>query len=426
MPQPARVFQINTSKGGVPKHPVTMADVTTLGLAGDEHVASVHGGPQRALCLYSLEQIQALQAEGHPIYPGATGENLTLAGVDWTAITPGVRLRLGATVLIEVTQYTEPCPKIASAFANGEIQRMAQDRHPGWSRVYAKVLETGTLRTGDTVTVLPGSEGTREHIALWPSAPPKSAPEDDFEPWLEPYLLTTDRPLGAVLVCPGGGYAARAPHEQAPIARYYNQCGYHAFVLQYRVAPHRHPAPLLDASRALRLIRHHAQAWCVDADHIAVCGFSAGGHLAASLGVHYDLTDLNIGDALDAISARPDALLLSYPVISASRYRHRGSFESLLGPEATPEALDFMSLELQVNERTPPAFLWHTADDASVPVENSLVFAEMLHRHGVPFELHIFPSGTHGLGLAADDPHVGVWPALSQQWLASLGWPGAH
>ncbi|MEJ5311917.1 MAG: MOSC domain-containing protein [Anaerolineae bacterium] len=151
----AAIFQINVSQGGVPKLAVREAEVTELGLVGDAHNnTKVHGGPTRALCLYALERILALQAEGHPIFPGSTGENLTLAGLDWDAIVPGVHLRLGDTVEIEVTKYTEPCPKITASFAGADINRMAQDKHPGWSRVYARVLTPGHIAIGDRVTLL--------------------------------------------------------------------------------------------------------------------------------------------------------------------------------------------------------------------------------------------------------------------------------
>ena len=154
MTQPS-IFQINVSQGGVPKLPVRRAEVTKLELVGDAHNnKKIHGGPQRAVCLYSLERILALQAEGHPIFPGATGENVTVAGVDWDAVVPGARLRLGDTVEIEITGYTEPCPKITASFAGGDISRMQQATHPGWSRVYASVITTGEIRVGDAVTVL--------------------------------------------------------------------------------------------------------------------------------------------------------------------------------------------------------------------------------------------------------------------------------
>lgn len=261
-----------------------------------------------------------------------------------------------------------------------------------------------------------------EKRMLWEGHPPASAPADDFRPWLDLYLLPGPAVRGAVLVCPGGGYGGRAPHEQAPIAERYNAAGFHAFVLQYRVAPHRHPAPLLDASRAVRLIRSEAAAWHVDPDHIAVCGFSAGGHLTASLGVHFELNALNTGDTLDRVSCRPDALILAYPVISASTFGHRGSLRNLLGPDPDPELLALMSLETQVTAETSPAFIWHTAADEAVPVENSLAFAGALSRAGVPFELHIYPEGRHGLGLAEEDAHVATWTDLSVAWLRERGW----
>ena len=151
----ASIFQINISAGGVPKLAVREAEVTELGLVGDIHNnTTVHGGPLRALCLYSLERILALQAEGHPIFAGSTGENLTLAGLDWDAVVPGLHLRLGDAVEIEVTKYTEPCPKITESFVDGDISRMAQDKHPGWSRVYARVLTPGSIRVGDKATML--------------------------------------------------------------------------------------------------------------------------------------------------------------------------------------------------------------------------------------------------------------------------------
>lgn len=146
------IFQINVSQGGVPKLPVRCAEVTTTELAGDAHNnLEVHGGPTRAVCLYSLERILALQAEGHPIFPGSTGENVTVAGVDWDAVVPGTRLQLGDTVEIEVTGYTSPCPKITASFADGDISRMGQPTHPGWSRVYASVITTGEICVGDGV-----------------------------------------------------------------------------------------------------------------------------------------------------------------------------------------------------------------------------------------------------------------------------------
>ena len=150
-----RIVQISVSPGGVPKLPVPAARVTELGLEGDQHRdMEHHGGPERAVCLFALEQIRVLQAEGHDVSPGAIGENLTVEGLDWERVTPGTRLELGADVLIEVTRYTSPCFNIKKNFTGGDISRVSQKRHPGSSRVYARVLRTGVIRQGDTVRLV--------------------------------------------------------------------------------------------------------------------------------------------------------------------------------------------------------------------------------------------------------------------------------
>lgn len=149
----AHLFQISLSQGGVPKPGIHASVVGGGGLEGDGHRSPSHGGEGRALCLYSLERILALQAEGHPVFPGSTGENLTITGLDWDRVAPGARLRIGAEVELEVTQYTSPCAKIAGSFRAGAFDRMAQDKHPGWARVYARVLRGGAVRTGDAVAL---------------------------------------------------------------------------------------------------------------------------------------------------------------------------------------------------------------------------------------------------------------------------------
>lgn len=148
------VVQINLSPGGVPKLPRPEAELSVEGLVGDGHQdREHHGGPERAVCLYSLERILALQSEGHPIFPGAAGENLTIAGLDWTLVQPGVSLRVGSEAVLVVTRYTSPCSTIANAFLNENISRISQKINPGWSRVYARVLRTGKIRVGDEVKV---------------------------------------------------------------------------------------------------------------------------------------------------------------------------------------------------------------------------------------------------------------------------------
>jgi MOSC domain-containing protein YiiM len=146
-----RIFQLNRSGGGVPKLPVREVTIGPLGLDGDvQKHTKFHGGPDRAVCVFSLEVIQALQAEGHPIYPGSTGENVTVSGLDWTAVVPGSRLSLGDTVVLEVTRYTEPCKQIASSFTE-TFRRIDQRNHAGWSRVYTRVLSEGVVRVGQPV-----------------------------------------------------------------------------------------------------------------------------------------------------------------------------------------------------------------------------------------------------------------------------------
>jgi len=150
-----RIAQISTSPGGVPKTAVAAARVTAEGLEGDGHRdREHHGGPERAVCLFSLEHIRALQAEGHAIAPGAIGENVTVEGLDWAAVVPGARLRLGERVEVEVTRYTSPCLNIRPVFADGDVARVSQKRHPGWSRVYTRVLVEGEIREGDAVRLL--------------------------------------------------------------------------------------------------------------------------------------------------------------------------------------------------------------------------------------------------------------------------------
>lgn len=151
----ARIVQLSISNGGVPKRAVESVRVMPLGLEGDAHRdREHHGGPERAVCLFAMEAIRALQAEGHPLVPGTLGENVTLEGLDWSAVQPGVRLRLGGEVLLEITRYTTPCFNIRPAFVDGDYSRVSQKRHPGRSRVYARVVETGTLRLGDSVQLL--------------------------------------------------------------------------------------------------------------------------------------------------------------------------------------------------------------------------------------------------------------------------------
>lgn len=258
-------------------------------------------------------------------------------------------------------------------------------------------------------------------VWLWESHAPGSEVYDDFRPWLEPYLVKGRRARGAVVICPGGAYVGRAPHEGEPVARTFNEQGLHAFVVHYRTAPHHHPAPYFDATRAMRIVREHAREWKVKPGKIALCGFSAGGHLAATVGVHPGKWRPDTEHSIDTVSARPDALILCYPVISSGEFGHERSFENLLGPEPPSDILDLLSPERYVDANTPPAFLWHTAMDG-VRVENSLVFAKALRAQDTPFELHVYAEGGHGMNIAEDNPHVGSWVKLCVEWLHGMGW----
>lgn len=217
----------------------------------------------------------------------------------------------------------------------------------------------------------------------------------------------------AVVVCPGGGYRVLAPHEGTVIGEFLAANGVLAAVVPYRVFPHRHPAPLADACRAMRLMRHHFE-WLP----VGIMGFSAGGHLAATVATQPDLYHDPNDELVGEHSARPDRVILCYPVISFVATAHQGSGVALLGENATDDQRRQLSNELHVTQETPPAFLFHTADDPAVPVENSLLFASACVQQKVPVELHIFPHGRHGVGLAADDPVLRRWPELLVNWLA--------
>jgi acetyl esterase/lipase len=256
-------------------------------------------------------------------------------------------------------------------------------------------------------------------IPLWPDDHPAARGED--APRLTPFPLPGPAPSAAIVVCPGGGYQRRADHEGEPVARWLNGLGLAAFVLDYRVAPHRHPAPLEDAQRAIRTVRDRADEWRVDPGRVGILGFSAGGHLAATAATRWDEGDPTAADRLGRRSSRPDLAILCYPVITFGPHRHEGSMINLLGADPPEPARAALSCERQVGAATPPTFLWHTAEDASVPVQNSLLFAAALAEHAVPLELHVFPRGRHGLGLASEDPVVGAWTGLCAAWLRGRG-----
>ena len=225
----------------------------------------------------------------------------------------------------------------------------------------------------------------------------------------------------AMLVLPGGGYARHGDHEAEPVAEWLASLGIHAFVLRYRVAPHRHPAALQDAKAALAWIRRGGHGLAVDGNRVGVLGFSAGGHLAATLAAGTPSGDAS----LDVPASLPDLSVLCYPVLSFETAVHQGSIDNLLGASPSKEILAGLSAERTVTGDTPPAFIWHTFDDGSVDVEHSLRYALALRHAAVPAELHVFPHGRHGLGLAGGVSGVERWTELCATWLAGRGWRAA-
>lgn len=240
--------------------------------------------------------------------------------------------------------------------------------------------------------------------------------EGEHQPTLELFPLDTNLRADTVLVLPGGGYAYTSAREADRIAYAFNQQGYQAAVLYYRVAPRRFPEPQQDALRAIRLLRARAEEWKLGS-RIAVCGFSAGGHLAASCGTIWKEIDADAGDDADRMEARPDALILGYPVISLTEFGHVGSSRNLTGQESETELWRQLNLQNRVTAETPPTFLWHTATDKAVNVRNSLAFADAVWRTGGTAELHVFSRGPHGLSLASQFPEEKNWVALAGNFL---------
>lgn len=253
-------------------------------------------------------------------------------------------------------------------------------------------------------------------IPLWPGEAPYTAHSPgQAQPSITEFRVEGSR--GAVVVCPGGGYAMKADHEGGPIAEMLNKAGISAYVLDYRVTPCHHLAPLGDALRAIRIVRSMGY------EKVAILGFSAGGHLTCSAATLYTPGNPDAEDPIERLSSRPDAFIPCYAVVSFMQFPHCGSRRNLLGDACDDQKLARrFSAEQNVTADTPPAFLWHTSTDNCVPVENSLLLAGALSANGIPFELHVFPEGEHGLGLAPDRPDVARWAELCQNWLIRLGY----
>lgn len=258
---------------------------------------------------------------------------------------------------------------------------------------------------------------------LWPKgAPLANGDTDKDKPNLSLYLVKEAKgKTPAVVVCPGGGYGGLAKgHEGHDVATWLNGIGVHAFVLTYRVSPYRHPCPMLDVQRAVRMVRARADEWKVDPKKIGVWGFSAGGHLVSTAVTHFDDGKADAEDPIDRAGCRPDFGILVYPVIALDKpYTHQGSKKNLLGDKSNdPQLVEDLSCEKRVTEKTPPCFLVHTTNDTGVPPENSIDFYLALRKAKVPAELHIYERGQHGMGLGNDKvPEFKSWPDRLAAWM---------
>lgn len=264
---------------------------------------------------------------------------------------------------------------------------------------------------------------TTQPQPLWPNGAPGAVGNEPGDiPTL--HAVLPDKPNGAaVIVAPGGGYGTVVDHEKYNVAEWFVKQGITAFVLIYRVGPrYRHPAMLHDVARAVRMVRYNADQYKIDRNRIGIIGFSAGGHLAATISVHFDAGDPAAADPIDRVSSRPDLAILCYPVITMNKQRgHIGSFKNLLGPDPRPEDVDLMSLELQVKPDTPPTFIYHRTFDGVVPVQHPLLYASALAEKNVPFELHIYEHKGHGSVFAINDPIDQDWPDRLTNWLRRRG-----
>jgi acetyl esterase/lipase len=278
-----------------------------------------------------------------------------------------------------------------------------------WPEGIPNFMENGSMETWDTSDIIKVTNVQKPEIAV--------------------YLPAKRQATGrAVVICPGGGYWGLSyDWEGIDVAKWLNSKGIAGIVLKYRLPASEgqiipHESPLMDARRALRLVRYHASGWNIDPEQVGIMGFSAGGHLASTLGTHFNYGDLYANDPVERISCRPDFMVLVYPVITMSKpFMHKGSRNALIGEYPEAVLAEYYSNELQVTEDCPPTFLVHAGDDKGVPVENSLVFYQALADNNIPAEMHIYPEGGHAFGLAINKGHLAGWTELCIEWILSLG-----
>ncbi|MCC9601867.1 alpha/beta hydrolase [Stieleria sp. JC731] len=290
------------------------------------------------------------------------------------------------------------------------------------------LLHTGFMHAAENEG--PKFAAEQHEMPLWDGMAPGSEHQGDGDvPKLIVTLVKSDQPTAAIVILPGGGYGGHAiGHEGYDFAEWFKERGVSSAICTYRLRGkgnagkgYGHPIPLNDAQRAIQTLRSNASKWNIDPERIGVIGFSAGGHLCATVSTRYADTDAGT-DPISKVSSRPDFSILCYPVIAFGKdHTHKGSQRNLLGPDADEATIADTSGEAHVSEQTPPTFLFHTAADKAVPPQNSLDYYYALANNKVPAELHIFPEGRHGLGLAKDQPGASVWPSLCEKWLRSLG-----
>ena len=295
------------------------------------------------------------------------------------------------------------------------------------------ILMSGVVALGQAPavqqTVAAAANGPAPML-LWPKgAPGALGVADEDKPSITVYLPAANPTKTAVVIAPGGGYQHLSMvREGSDVAAWLNSHGIAAIQLRYRIGPKYHnPIELDDAQRAIRMVRAHAAEYGIAADHIGMWGFSAGGHLTATAGTHFDAGNAAAVDAIERESSRPDFLILAYPVITMEApYVHTGSRRYLLGDAPAQADVDAMSAELHVTAQTPPVFLFSTTDDRTVPIMNSVMFYEALVKAGVPVEMHVFQHGGHGSGLAPANPQLSPWTEMLIKWMRERGYAAAQ
>jgi acetyl esterase/lipase len=279
-------------------------------------------------------------------------------------------------------------------------------------------------------TAAPAMQPAPQRVKLWDVTPGVVAGNDTdadpTDPTIDIYPVDPAKATGAaILVFPGGGYTHLSTvREGSDVARMLVDHGIAAFVVRYRHSPrYVYPAPMDDARRAIRTVRANAAEYKIDPKRIGAMGFSAGGHLVATVGTQFDAGKPDSPDPIERISSRPDFLILTYPVITfTDPFAHKGSRTALLGANADPAQFDALSAEKNVSANTPPTIIIHSSSDTTVPVENSILFYQALRKNKVPAEIHIFEIGGHGFGLAPTDPALRIWPELVMDWMSKNKW----